>query len=491
MRVRLLKKILILLFHLLLIRSSIAQIKLGNTATQLEKSALLELNGNKQGFLLPRLTDTTVINSLNPPDGMMIYFMPATTGKGLYIRKTGFWQRMTTDSVLSANLNSWSLTGNNGLTGTEKLGSINNTGFSLITNNTARITITNAGVTSILGNTVLGGTLAFSSLLALNTADTSYLTINNTTNVVTKRNLSSLPFIQNLNGLTAPTQFFSTTNTAGTFGFTINAGTSTHILNIPDATVSTSGFINAIAQTFGGNKTFSNNIIVSGTTTLSPTANIVDTSFLMIHNLTGLVSKRNLTTMPFLQNLNGLTATTQTFAITTNAAAIAFSTSGGNTHNLNIPDADASNRGVVNTGTQTFAGNKAFTNNISVTGTTKIGTLGSALTTIIRDSVNYTFSGNLPGNSATTGTGGFLKITLTYTNAKVGASVTITPSTALPNNCSIAYSRVGTAGQIEVMFLNTNSITVGVIPILGLTITDAAAISSASMPTKYYLTLIN
>jgi hypothetical protein len=274
MRVRLPKKILFFLLPLLLVKSSIAQIKLGNTATRLEKSALLELDGNRQGFLLPRILDTSLINSLNPPDGMLIYFMPATSGKGLYIRKTGFWQRMTTDSTLSANLNSWSLTGNSGLTGTEKLGSISNTDFSLITSNTPRITITSAGITSILGNTVLGGTLSFSSLLAANIADTSYLTINNTTNVITKRNLNSLPF---------------------------------------------------------------------------------------------------------LQNLNGLTAATQTFAITTNAAAIAFSTSGGTIHNLNIPDADASNRGVVNTGTQTFAGAKTFNSTVVVNNTGSAGTSGLAI----------------------------------------------------------------------------------------------------------------
>lgn len=46
-------------------------------------------------------------------------------------------------------------------------------------------------------------------------------------------------------------------------------------------------------------------------------------------------------------------------AITTNAASIAYSRSGSNL-NLNLPDADASNRGTVSTGTQTFAGAKTF-----------------------------------------------------------------------------------------------------------------------------------
>jgi hypothetical protein len=46
-------------------------------------------------------------------------------------------------------------------------------------------------------------------------------------------------------------------------------------------------------------------------------------------------------------------------AITTNAAAIAYARSGSNL-NLNLPNADASNRGTVSTTTQTFAGAKTF-----------------------------------------------------------------------------------------------------------------------------------
>lgn len=45
--------------------------------------------------------------------------------------------------------------------------------------------------------------------------------------------------------------------------------------------------------------------------------------------------------------------------ITTSAAAIAFARSGSNL-NLNLPNADASNRGTVSTTTQTFAGGKTF-----------------------------------------------------------------------------------------------------------------------------------
>ena len=51
-----------------------AQLKVGDNPTQINKSALLELQSTRQGFLLPRLTDTlgaTGINALNPPDGIV------------------------------------------------------------------------------------------------------------------------------------------------------------------------------------------------------------------------------------------------------------------------------------------------------------------------------------------------------------------------------------------------------------------------------------
>lgn len=59
-----------------------------------------------------------------------------------------------------------------------------------------------------------------------------------------------------------------------------------------------------------------------------------------------------------LTALNGLTDQVQFFGAST-ASPIGI-TSAGNTHTLNIPDASQTVRGVVSTGTQTFAGNKTF-----------------------------------------------------------------------------------------------------------------------------------
>lgn len=371
MQLSLNRKILFLLIvALLLFRNGRAQIKIGTSPTTLERSALLELNGNKQGLLLPRLADTSLINTLSPPDGMLIYFQPSNSGRGLYLRKSGHWQRITTDSVLSASLNSWNLTGNNGLTGSEKLGSLNAAPLNIITNNTNRIVIDATGATTITGNTTLGGTVTVNP--AATATDITALLLNGS-NTVVKRNLNTVAFtgaIQSINNLTTSAQSLVTNASAGSLGFA-SAG-SIHTLTLPDADTANRGFINILAQAFTGNKTFNNNLSVSGITSLSPVLNTTDTSFLLI-NSSNQVTKRNFSsfTFPGIQNLNGLTASSQTFGTSSNQALFAFNSS-GSAHTLNIPDADATFRGFVNTGTQTFSGNKTFSNNLSVTGITSL-----------------------------------------------------------------------------------------------------------------------
>jgi hypothetical protein len=68
-----------------------------------------------------------------------------------------------------------------------------------------------------------------------------------------------------------------------------------------------------------------------------------------------------------ISSLNGLTDATQTFAVGTTGADVAFVSAAG-VHTLNIPDASATARGVVTTGTQTIAGAKTLTGVIAVNG---------------------------------------------------------------------------------------------------------------------------
>lgn len=71
-----------------------AQIKIGTNGSTIAPSSILELESNNQGLLLPRLTDTVAINTLNPPNGMLIYLTkwPAV---GLYVRKATGWEFLT------------------------------------------------------------------------------------------------------------------------------------------------------------------------------------------------------------------------------------------------------------------------------------------------------------------------------------------------------------------------------------------------------------
>lgn len=66
---------------------------------------------------------------------------------------------------------------------------------------------------------------------------------------------------------------------------------------------------------------------------------------------------------------NGTANLYYSLGITTTSAAIGFARSSG-TLNLNIPDADASFRGVISTGTQSWAGNKTNTGTFTVSGLT-------------------------------------------------------------------------------------------------------------------------
>lgn len=276
------KKVIRILFaisFILTASSSFSQLKIGSNPTQINKSSILELESDRQGFLLPRLTDTAAINTLTPPDGMLIYLAtPIGANRGLYIRKSGIWQRFVTDSIA---LNKWSKSGDV-LQGTEKIGSLNAQTLRLITNNldrlaidgnTGNVNITNSvGINkslAVLDTTVTGklGVADSVNFRGLNrsTALTEVLVIDTSTGSVRRRTLSAEAF---KTWVTGP---FRTSANANGLSKIVGAATDTLVLHAADA--ANPGGVSAITQTFGGHKTFQDSLTAAQTLLVGATGN--------------------------------------------------------------------------------------------------------------------------------------------------------------------------------------------------------------------------
>jgi hypothetical protein len=262
--------------------------------------------------------------------------------------------------------------------------------------------------------------------------------------------VSSGSGITKLNDLTASVQNFLIGYT-GPFPNIVSSG-SDHTFNIPIAGTASTGLVSTLAQSFAGAKTFtstvnptfigqgglivhggigiSGNAAIGGSAIFTNTSNTNTISFyagvqgstlayiLPIDTptagqvLSASAPSSGVVTLSWeddqtgapaggITQLNGLTAATQSFQTGTagNDFGISSATS---THTFNLPDASATNRGVITTGAQTIAGSKTFSSsiigNISGTATTSQNINTTAATSagahyILFSPVNATASG--------------------------------------------------------------------------------------------------
>jgi len=421
-----------------------AQLKIGDNPTSIQKSSILELESTRQGLLLPRLTDTAAINSLTPPDGMIIYL---TSDNSLRIRSNGAWKKLASMADAMAN---WSLTGNTGTDSAANfIGTSDGKPLTIKTANAARMIISSNGNVGI-GTTTptatlnVDGTVKFENLASNSTeVDVLVLAANGS---VYKRTMSSSAFtnaIKSINGIQKQT--LSITAEASTsedsvkvdsrssdstiaiylpvqdgasaskpYGFltyddwnkiqssiqTIAIGAVSSSANVNGASIvvdSTSrtivlhpadathpGIVTAGAQTFGGNKTFNNNVTVNGTLNLNSVANNTSAdSVLVLTN--GVVEKRKVSAAAFgnaIRRINDNTDTAQVFAFRNSGTNLTVSTNGADSVFLNVPDAGTAARGVVTTATQTFGGNKTFQDSVAAAKTILAGSTGNANSTV-------------------------------------------------------------------------------------------------------------
>jgi hypothetical protein len=160
-----------------------------------------------------------------------------------------------------------------------------------------------------------------------------------------------------------------------------------------------------------------------------------------------------------ITTLNTLTATTQTFATGTTGTDFNIS-SATSTHTFNIPDAGASARGLVTTGTQTLAGQKTFSSAINLTSGQIIFPAtqnGSADANTLDDYEEGTFT---PSFSAISSTFSYASRQGYYT--KIGNSVTC-----------IVYIRLNTSGNT----LAANALTITSLPFPARNATDYQIVS--------------
>lgn len=315
-----------------------AQLKVGDNPTSIHKSSILELESTRQGLLLPRLADTTQINGLTPPDGMIIYL---NSDKSLRLRSNGSWKKIADLSEATSN---WSLSGNSGTNpATQFLGTVDGQPLVIRTDNNERMRIDANGNVGIGTNNPtakleVDGTVKLQGIAAGST-ELDVLVLNADGSVY-KRTISSSSFenaIKAINNIQAQTLSFTAETSLSEDSVKVENRTadSTIALYLPVQNGSSASKPYGMLTYADWQK------IQSGMQTLT----------------IGAVASSS--------NVNG-------------ASIVSDSTS----RQIILHPADATNAGIVSVTAQTFAGNKTFQDSVSASKAILVGATGAANSTV-------------------------------------------------------------------------------------------------------------
>lgn len=236
-----------------------AQIKIGANGNNIAPASLLELESVNQGLLLPRLTDTTAINALDPPNGMLIY-LTKEPAVGLYVRKVAGWEFIT--GSLGGNGSFNSLTVSGPVTAGSFSGPLNGNASSA----TTAVTATNS-INSLIVNDLSTTAITYPTFVTTTPGNTGLRT--STTNLSYVPGTGVLtalgfrgPLVGDVTGIaTQAVDAVNATNIAITNNITTDA------LHYPTFVAGTSG--NQPQQTSSPNLTFNPNTGVLSATTFN------------------------------------------------------------------------------------------------------------------------------------------------------------------------------------------------------------------------------
>jgi hypothetical protein len=481
-----------------------AQLKIGDNPTSIQKSSILELESSRQGLLLPRLADTAAINALNPPDGMIIFLnadnslrlrsngswkkiadMSAASSNWSLTGNSGtnpannFLGTLDGQPLVIKTNNNEAMridaSGNIGIGTNNPTAKLNVDGSVKLENLAAGTNELEVLVLAADGSVYkrsLSAAAFVNAIQAINGIQTRTLSLtaeaSDTSNHVLVQNRASdstvaiyLPVQDGSAGSNKPYGFLTygdwqkiqsavqtmtigaVASTPDVNGASVTKSNDTLTLVLHPADATHPGIVTAGTQTFGGDKTFAGNTTMNGTLTLNSVANNSSAdSVLVINN--GVVEKRQVSSAAFgnaIRSINGNRDTAQVFTFRNTGTDLSVTTNGADSVFLNVPDASLTNRGVVTTGNQTFAGNKSFQDSVSAAKTVLVGGSGNANSTM-------QVSGSL-SMAVTTITSNY---TLTASDNTILANTTSAAITVtLPSPANIAgriytIKKIGTGG---------------------------------------------